>query len=161
MEAGPVEVPIDPEEGGIIEYDDVKVEISAGAISDESGTGIEVTVHVTAIEETEIPKTDNLIMGKTYAFNLIDENNQPQQKVEFAVPVTLEFGYDKEMIPEGYSEFDLAVYHYDIRYATWVKMENAEIDPLENKIRIQTSHFSMLRDVQIIISTIPKINFTN
>lgn len=151
VQPGPIEQPIDPNEGGTVEYDQVEVEIPAGAISENEDT----TVQILAVKEAEIPETDNLVIGKTYAFNLVDENNQPEQHSEFLEPVTLEFAYNQDEIPEEYSVLDLAVYHYDARYAAWVMMPDAEIDQERGTIKIQSNHFSMY-NVQLNTSYTPE-----
>lgn len=147
---GPIVQPIDPDQDETVEYDQVEVKIPAGAISE----GEETSVQIDIVEEREIPEADNLVIGKTYAFNLLDENNQPEQKSEFLEPVTLEFAYDKDEIPEGYSVLDLAVYHYDVRYGAWVIMPDAEIDQERGTIKIESNNFSMY-NVQLKTSYTP------
>jgi hypothetical protein len=60
----------------------------------------------------------------------------------FAKPVTLELPYDREHLPAGVSESDLAVHYWNPVAGDWEKLASS-VDTQNQIVRAQTWHFSL------------------
>lgn len=131
-------VEIIPEEGGEIQYgDDVAINIPAQAIEEDG------TIQIVTAEESEVPEVVRPKVSKVYKLDVVDAQGQVKEEPQFDKEISISLGYDESLIPEGYSEYDLDVYYYNELDGLWVIMPKAEIDIFENKIRVNSNHFSM------------------
>ncbi|MCK4258832.1 MAG: peptidoglycan-binding protein [Halanaerobiales bacterium] len=135
---GIASVEVIPEEGGEVQYgDDVAVNIPADAM-EESGT-----IQIVTAEDNEVPEVIRPKVSKIYKLDIVDEQGQLKEEPQFEKEISISLGYDETLIPEGYSELDLDVYYYNELDSLWVIMPKVEVDIFENKITVNSNHFSM------------------
>ncbi len=79
------------------------------------------------------PPKDAHIIGLAYKFRPSGANFDP--------PITLEFIYDPDAIPEGVDEEDLALAYYDNDDDEWIELDGT-IDPNTHTITASVSHFT-------------------
>ena len=130
------EVSPEEEEASRLEYQDVRLLIPPQAVPEHG------TIEIVAVEQSTIQENINLIVSNTYNFEFRDSSEQPKEEVTFKKPLTIEMAYDQELIPAGYSIFDLNIYYYSENEGRWIKLIRTGLDPTNGIIAAQTDHFS-------------------
>lgn len=139
VKVGIVEEPVDPENGGKAEFDGIEVIIPEGAVGEKAVLQIKTA--------DSIPGADNIVTSKTFSIKLLDLQGNIKE-VDFKKPAQITMNYDKELIPEGFSPFDLNIYYYSEAEERWLKYKREKINLVRNKLTIFTNHFS-LYNVQV------------
>ncbi len=141
IKIGITEKPVDPdtEEEVEIEYQDVELQIPVGAIPEEG------TIEITSLDEEASPvqETDNTVVSETVNLDFKDNQGEVLDGITFKKPLTVTMSYDEELIPEGYSLFDLYVYYYSEAEGSWIRLKRAGIDIETNRVSAETDHFSI------------------
>jgi hypothetical protein len=91
---------------------------------------------IESMEESEIPSPpteDSHIIGLAYDFG--------PDGVTFDTPVTLEYEYDPEDIPDGINEEDLVMAYYDESTGEWVELV-CTVDTQDDTITALVEHFT-------------------
>ncbi len=91
------------------------------------------SLEITTCENPPPPPEYAHIIGLAYSFGPAGANFDP--------PITLEFTYDPDTIPEGVNEGDLIVAYYDKDAGEWVELE-CTVDPETHTITACVAHFT-------------------
>ncbi|MFP4662229.1 MAG: discoidin domain-containing protein, partial [Halanaerobiales bacterium] len=142
---GIAEEMIEPENGGEVEFDGVEVVIPEDSMDQKA---------LLQIKSSEsVPDRENNLTSRIFSIELYDEEGNLKE-TEFNKPAQITMNYDQDLIPEGFSPFDLNIYYYDEAEERWLKFEREDINLSRNKITINTNHFS-LYSVQLTDSYSP------
>ncbi|TDX53272.1 RHS repeat-associated core domain-containing protein [Orenia marismortui] len=136
---GLAEAPYSREEGGLIEYDGVSLALPQEGLPED----------VAKVEVTEI-KSDYLeekslypMVGPIYEFSAFKEGSKtPEESMVFDKGYLAKIEYDESLVPEGFLERNLGVYHYDPMFDKWFLIPSAGVDIENNTIYFVTDHFS-------------------
>ncbi|MCK4261181.1 MAG: hypothetical protein KAX49_19560 [Halanaerobiales bacterium] len=134
--AGIVEEEINPEEGGVVEYADLVLEIPEGAMTE---TGI---IEAKAKQIDEAPESVNEQIGMIVSLNLLNPETKEVEEAEFEKDLTLTFTYDENELSDPSDELNLDVYYYDEIREIWIKIPDKEQDILNNTITVKVNHFT-------------------
>jgi len=91
------------------------------------------SLEITTNENPPPPPEDAHIIDLAYSFGPSGTNFDP--------PITLEFTYDPDTIPEGVNEEDLVLAYYDEDAGEWVELE-CTVDPETHTIAGCVAHFT-------------------
>ncbi len=128
-----------PNEGAIIEYDGVSLVLPKSGVP-EGISKIEITE---VINETLNEKTIYPRIGPIYEFAAYKEGSAtPEENLALEQGYIGSVEYDESLIPEGFPEHNLGVYHYDPMFDRWFLVPSAGVDVENNKIYFITNHFS-------------------
>ncbi|MCL6614675.1 MAG: hypothetical protein K6U03_08710, partial [Firmicutes bacterium] len=137
--SGYQETAYDPAQEATLAFDQVKVELPAGALPEPA-----VLLALAAPEEMAplpeeaegvTPIGEPILLGQLVGDELVE--------VEFQEPVRLVFTYDPNLLPEGTDPSALHVYYYDEATGLWVRAGEEEVDPTTNTVSVLTTHFSV------------------
>jgi len=109
--------------------------IPKGTIAlDEDGNPLE-SIEATIDESPPDPPEGAHIIGLAYNFK--------PDGATFDPPITLEYTYDPDALPEGVAEEDLVLAYYDEDTGKWVELE-CVVDTENNTITASVSHFTTI-----------------
>jgi len=91
------------------------------------------SLEMTTDENPPPPPEDAHVIGLAYSFGPAGATFDP--------PITLEFTYDPDTIPEGVNEENLVVAYYDEDAEEWVELE-CTVDPETHTITACVAHFT-------------------
>jgi len=91
----------------------------------------EITIVI--MDEPPPPPENGQVIGLVYDFQPSGATLEP--------PVTLEYSYDPDNIPEGIAEKNLVIAYYDEKAGEWVELP-CTVDPVTNTITASVSHFT-------------------
>ena len=126
------------EEGTLVEYEDMMLLVPKNSLPDEVDRIIATEVlSGDMVEDSVYP-----IISPIYDFTVITEDRTVADHVSFEEKFFAEIAYDEELIPEGFSEQNLAVFFYDANWSRWMKVEDSIVDIENNKVYFKANHFS-------------------
>ncbi len=109
------------------------ITIPRGTVAkDRAGERLE-NLKIDINENPPPPPKDAHIIGLAYKFRPSGANFDP--------PITIEFTYDPDAIPEGVDEEDLALAYYDNDDDEWIELEGT-VDPDTHTITSSVGHFT-------------------
>ena len=130
----------DPEEGVLVEYENVKLLIGEGSLPET----IEKIV-VTETESVEMEaKADFPLVSPIYSFSVVNEDNEIEKHTEFESDYLCRLGFSEEDLPDGFPEEMLGVFYYDTLWSKWFKIPGSLVDTEQNQIIFKTNHFTGL-----------------
>ncbi len=112
----------------------VELDIDRGVIG-KTKTGQRLTkITVNSMTIPPAPPAQSSTLGLTYDLG--------PDGATFNPSITITFTYDPASIPEGVDEADLSLAYYDSSTGEWVVLEGIVVDPVNNTISGQVSHFT-------------------
>ena len=132
--SSPVEFTVAPTLVSEINYNDILLEIPAGALPSDA-----TTITIQQVAPTASPLTSTLrILGKTYNFDINSATNTFSQPIRITLTYT-----DDELIEAGITdETDIIPAYYDTTTGDWVSLPVLLRDPANNEITFLTTHFT-------------------
>ena len=123
--------------------DGTRIDIPAGAIPVADRNGRDVTLTITPLT-ADLPGTLSAQpLNYGYAIHAYSWHSGEQVTQNFNSNVTLTFYYTDEELDElGITESDIAPAYFSTTSNRWILIESFTVDPDENKITAQISHFS-------------------
>ncbi|MEJ6950752.1 RHS repeat-associated core domain-containing protein [Natronospora cellulosivora (SeqCode)] len=130
-----------------VEYQSVELSIPVEAIPEDGSiqiTGVqsEETSQIQSLSQSN-SDNENIIITDSVHFQFQDVDGEQKIDVQFEEELTVTFDFDIDLIPEGYTPFDLDVYYYTEAEGNWIRLEGAGIDLETGKISAKTDHFSI------------------
>ncbi len=126
--------------------DTLTITIPEGTIAKDKNDNPLSSVGVAVDNSPPSPPEDANIIGLAYNFG-------PDGAV-FSPPITLEYSYDPDALPEGVNEEDLVIAYYDEDAGEWVGL-TCTVDTENNLITASVSHFTTLAVIGTIAPPIP------
>ncbi len=121
----------------IVEYDDVNLFISPDTLPDEVTEVIVQELESEPFKESAV----NPILSPVYSFTALTADEIKNHIVFDDLYVgTME--YNEKLIPEGFPEYNLAVYYFDTNWSKWVKVDRSAVDVDHNMIVFSSDHFT-------------------
>lgn len=128
-----------PGEGSIIEYEGVSLVIPKEGVPDGIAKIEVLEVQSEVLEE----KIAYPMVGPIYEFSAYKEGSQtPEENLALDQGYIGQIEYDESLVPEGFPEQNLGVYHYDPMFDKWFLIPSAGVDTENNVIYFLTNHFS-------------------
>ncbi len=123
---------IDPKSKKSITYQDVSLDIPAGAV--DKATEIKII----PLKASDLQKLDPGMTNVTTPF--VGYRFLPHGS--FKKSLTLKLGYDKSKIPTGRKEKDISSFYFDENERRWKKLETVQIDSTRMMVLSATNHFT-------------------
>ncbi|OCL26003.1 hypothetical protein U472_08220 [Orenia metallireducens] len=136
---GLAKAPYTREEGGLIEYENVSLALPQEGLPE----GIS-KVEITEIKSEYLQeKSLYPMVSPIYEFSAFREGSEtPEESIAFDRGYLAKIEYDEDLVPEGFLERNLGVYHYDPMFDKWFLIPTAGVDIKNNTIYFVTDHFS-------------------
>jgi len=106
------------------------------------------TLEVAIDESPPDPPADANIIGLAYDFG--------PEGATFDPPITLEYSYDPDALPEGVAEEDLVLAYYDEATGEWVELD-CVVDTENNTITASVSHFTTFAIIGTVTPPAPLV----
>ena len=127
-----------PEEGALVEYNQVTLAIPQ-EVMPAGVAKIEITEIASEYLEEKVlyPR-----LGPIYEITACDDKGIPLENVPMEQGYLGKIEYDESLIPEGFPKENLGVYYYDPMFDKWFLIESSGVDIENNTIYFLTNHFS-------------------
>jgi len=124
---------VTPGEASVIEHEGAKLEIPAGAVTEE----VEIT-----IEYLDADRMAGLDTGMTNVTDVHGCYRFGPDGMRFALPIRLTLPYDGGKVPVGHVDDDVQTWFFDEQAGRWLEIERVAVDPAAGTVTSLTDHFT-------------------
>ena len=123
----------EPNQEKTVTHEEAELTVTAGALAAST------EIRVSALTDIEVPKLDtgliNVTKGPRHGYRML-----PHMK--FNANVKLKLPFNKNRIPQGYTDADVRVFYFDEDLGRWQALENNTVDGAAETVLAETNHFT-------------------
>ncbi|MEK7991226.1 MAG: SpvB/TcaC N-terminal domain-containing protein, partial [Thiotrichaceae bacterium] len=120
------------------------LDVNEKALDKETQLGIQ------DLEDEELPRLDTGLINVTTGTTIDTDTKKGRNKgyrmlphgMKFRNNIKVHLGFDKNLIPDGYTEDSIQTYYFDDQAGYWKELERVEIDLENAEIISNTDHFT-------------------
>ncbi len=142
------QVPYIPEQGSVVEYENVALVVPKGALpEDVASVQVAEVVSPQLTEQAAFP-----IWSPIYEFSVVKQGaTEPERGATFDQGVLVRLTYDPAQIPEEFNPQNLGVFYFDEMFGQWFRMPVSAVDVENHNIIFATNHFTSVSIQPVLV----------